>query len=329
MEVLKMYLKQRKSGILFFSLAVLLFLCTFYLYQLPLGAVLYPTVLCMVLAFLLLMWEIRKVRRKHEQLLQIRGLSAALMEHLPAVETQDDADYQAILAALRQEQSQLQTDMCLRYQNMVDYYTVWAHQIKTPIATAKLTLENEDSALSRQLSDEIGRIERYVEMVLAFLRLDSDSSDYVFHKQDLDPIVKEAVKKFAGQFIRKKLRLQYRPLHVQVLTDEKWLSFVIEQVLSNALKYTRSGCITIDLEKPLTLCIRDTGIGIAPEDLPRVFEKSYTGYNGRSDKKASGIGLYLCKRICDNLGHRITIQSALDSGTVVRIGLEQKKLKVE
>ncbi len=116
---------------------------------------------------------------------------------------------------------------------------------------------------------------------------------------------------------------------MKVLTDGKWLTFVIEQLLSNALKYTNTGSITIEQEYPMILCIRDTGIGIAPEDLPRVFEKSYTGYNGRTDKKASGIGLYLCKRICDNLGHHITIESSLESGTVARINLEHKNTKPE
>ena len=104
---------------------------------------------------------------------------------------------------------------------------------------------------------------------------------------------------------------------------------MVEQVLSNALKYTPSGSIRIYLEKSRTLCIQDTGIGIAPEDLPRIFEKGYTGYHGRSDKKASGIGLYLCRRICQNLGHSISAASVPDEGTVIRIHLEQKKLEVE
>ena len=114
---------------------------------------------------------------------------------------------------------------------------------------------------------------------------------------------------------------------LKVVTDEKWLSFVIEQLLSNALKYTASGGITISLEQPATLCIRDTGIGIAAEDLPRVFEKGYTGYNGRSDKRASGIGLYLCRRICYNLGHAISIESEAGCGTVVKLDLAQKSLQ--
>ena len=211
----------------------------------------------------------------------------------------------------------------------MDYYTVWVHQIKTPIASMRLALQNIDTAQSRQLQSELGRIERYVEIVLTFLRLGSDSTDYVIKEHELDDIVMGAVKKLAGDFINKRIKLEYTELNVEVLTDEKWLAFVIEQVLSNALKYTPEGTVSVYLERPKTLCIRDTGIGIAPEDLPRVFENGYTGYNGRSDKKASGIGLYLCRRICNKLGHTISAESKAGEGTVIRIGLDKKKLEIE
>ena len=146
---------------------------------------------------------------------------------------------------------------------------------------------------------------------------------------DLDRIIKQAVRKYASQFIRKRITLEYEPFTCQVLTDEKWLLFVVEQVISNALKYTRSGRVSITLEAPKTLCIRDTGIGIDPQDLPRIFEKGFTGYNGRNDKKASGIGLYLCRRICRNLKHGITVESRADEGTCVRIYLDREALEVE
>ena len=165
--------------------------------------------------------------------------------------------------------------------------------------------------------------------ISTYLRLDSGSTDYVLKNYDLDDIVRQAVRKYASQFIRKRIRLIYGSLSCQVLTDEKWLLFVIEQVLSNALKYTRSGEIEITVEAPKTLCIRDTGIGIAAEDLPRIFEKGFTGYNGRSDKKASGIGLYLCRRICGRLNHKMTVTSEVDVGTEVRIALDRKALEVE
>lgn len=193
----------------------------------------------------------------------------------------------------------------------------------------RLHLQNEDTALSRNLASDLYRIEQYADMVLTFLRLNSESTDYVFREHDLDTIVRSAVKKFSSEFIYRKLSLDYKPLNTTVITDEKWLSFVIEQVLSNALKYTPSGSITITLENEKTLRIRDTGIGIAPEDLPRIFENGYTGYNGRTDKKASGIGLYLCRRVCSDLGHTITASSVVDSGTVIDIDLAQTKLEIE
>lgn len=207
----------------------------------------------------------------------------------------------------------------------MDYYTTWVHQIKTPIASMRLLLEKEDSPVSRQLSEELFRVEQYVQMVMTYQRLDSDSTDYVFRQTDVDAVVRGAIRKFAPQFISKGIRLDYVPRQALVVTDEKWLSFVIEQLLSNAIKYTPAGCITIRFQDNNDLTITDTGIGIAPEDLPRIFERGYTGYNGRTDKRASGLGLYLCRRICDALGHGISIRSTPGVGTTVTISLSQKE----
>ncbi len=330
MDFFRLYVKQRRLGILFFLLFCLIFLVVFLLYHLPAGAILYPALLCGLLGILFLAFDFRRAYRKHRLLQEVGKLSAQLMETFPSILTPDDADYQQIIQSLRDEQTDLQNRMDRKYGDMVDYYTIWAHQIKTPIASMRLTLQNEDSPLSRRVSEDLFKIEQYVEMVLCYLRLDADSTDYVIKEQDLDDIIRQAVRKFSSQFIGRKIKLCYEPVNCKMISDEKWLLFVIEQLLSNALKYTPSGGeVTIDLESPQTLCIRDTGIGIAPEDLPRIFDKGYTGYNGRDDKKASGIGLYLCRRICKNLGHTITANSSLESGTVIRIQLEQKKLTVE
>ena len=327
---LKAYWKQCRKGLGIFLLFSLIFLFVFLLYGIPMEAVVYPAILCGLLGLLFLALDMHRAWRTYRQLEILKTLPAPLMEPFPEPDTLEAGEYQEIVQALREGQKQLESGMALRYEEMVEYYTIWAHQIKTPIASMRLTLQNEDSELSRRLSEDLLRIEQYVEMVLCYLRLDSSSTDYVFQEYDLDSIVKQAVRKFAGQFIRRKIRLDYQPLNTRVVTDEKWLLFVVEQVLSNALKYTpAAGTVTIDLEEPKTLCIRDTGMGIAPEDLPRVFEKGYTGYNGRNDKKASGIGLYLCRRICKNLNHVISVDSSLDSGTVVRIRLEQAKLGKE
>ena len=150
-------------------------------------------------------------------------MTAAVMEDFPEAVTQDDIDYQQLIQQLREEQRQLENQMSIRYADMVEYYTIWAHQIKTPIASMRLHLQNEDSSFSRRLSDDLFRIEQYVEMVLMFLRLDSASTDYVIQEYDLDRIVKQAVKKYASQFINKKNSAALSSLNTTVLTDEKWL----------------------------------------------------------------------------------------------------------
>ena len=268
-----------------------------------------------------LVWDYRKFAVRHERLQQLSAMPFDVMMDFPESVSVLETDYQQIIVELQEGQRRMKDEMSFQHQDMMDYYTVWAHQIKTPIAAMRLTLQNTDSFFSRKLSVELARVEQYVDMVLCYLRLDTDTRDYVIAVYELDDILRQALRKFAGQFIGKKIHLDYQPLNAQVMTDEKWLLFVIEQILSNALKYTQQGCVSIYLESPKILCIRDTGMGIAPEDLPRIFEKGYTGYNGRTDKKASGLGLYLCARICHNLGHGISAESEPDKGTVIKLNL--------
>ena len=252
------------------------------------------------------------------------------IEAFPNPDTLSEKLYRQIIGQYERELRKEEQQMDDRYREMVEYYTMWTHQIKTPIAAMRLHLQAADTPENHMLLEDLQRIEQYVEMVLCYLRLDSDSTDYLFVQCDLDSIVRQAVRRFSAQFIHRKIRLEYEPLDCQVLTDEKWLLFVLEQVLSNALKYTPSGgTVSIFLEEPKTLCIRDTGIGIAAEDLPRIFEKGFTGCNGRTDKKASGIGLYLCRRICRNLNHTITAESQAEQGTTIRIGMFRETRGIE
>ena len=323
------YLKQQWRVLAAGGVFFLIFAVSFLLYHLPVEAVIYPMLLSGLLGSFILLCGFLRTKREHETLCRIRTIADAMADSFPQNETIAGEDYRQILRLLCEEHSAYHTETNRRYAEMVDYYTVWAHQCKTPIASMRLTLQNEDTPLSRKLTADLYRVEQYVEMVLTFLRLDAESTDYVFREYDLDTIVRAAVKKFSYEFIGRKLKLIYEPLQTTVVTDEKWLSFVIEQVLSNALKYTTSGSITISMEGEKTLRIRDTGIGIAPEDLPRIFENGYTGYNGRTDKKASGIGLYLCRRICNNLGHTISANSVVDVGTTIDIDLSGAELEME
>lgn len=282
------YLRQRRRTLLAFFLFGGIFAAAFALYQLPLRAVAYPFVLCAAAGAVLLTLDYRRVLRQHRRLELLRQLPEELADALPPADTVTEADYRSLVTLLAESRRAIRTQEEQRYGDMVDYYTMWAHQIKTPIASMRLTLQNEDSDLARSLSGDLMRVEQYVEMVLVFLRLD------------------------------------YQPLDRTVVTDAKWLGFVVEQVLSNALKYTASGSVTIAMDSD-DLCIRDTGMGIAPEDLPRIFDRGFTGLNGRRDTRASGIGLYLCRRICRSLGHTIRASSVPNQGTEIRIGLGQKK----
>lgn len=323
MKIFGAYIKQKSKILLIILLFCIIFAIVFYLYKLPVEAVIYPSLLCVLFGAILMVLDFAKIKRRHKILEKLGNMPSAMIDELPSVSNINDYGYQRIIRSLQKEISQLESDSNNRFNDMVDYYTVWAHQIKTPIASMRLTLQNEDTPLSRKLLSDLFRIEQYVEMIMAFLRLDSTSSDYVFKEHNIDTIIRQAVKKYANEFIDRKISLVYNPIDYTVVTDDKWLSFVIEQILSNALKYTQKGSIKIYMNENMMLCIEDTGIGIAPEDLPRIFEKGYTGYNGRSDKKASGLGLYLCKRICKNLDTGITVLSEIDKGTIVRIDLKQ------
>ena len=325
MKLFLRYLQSKLGAILLFLAfgAVLAF--SFVLYRLPAEAVLYPAALCVLLGIGVLLLDFFRVRRRHMVLRDLKEIDA----ELPEVQDIEAEDYREIVRLLREANREARTRSETDMAAMVDYYTLWVHQIKTPIAAMRLRLQDEDSELSRALLSDLGRIERYVSMVLTYLRLENGATDYVIKETDLDSVIRPVLRQFAGEFISRKLKLDYTPAGRKVLTDGKWLSFVVEQVLSNALKYTPSGSVSISMEEPAALVIRDTGIGIPPEDLPRVFERNYTGLAGRADTRASGIGLSLCKSVCDRLGHTISIESTPGEGTSVRIDLSARKLEIE
>ena len=329
MKLLIAFFKDKTREISLYAGTVGIFIVVAFLYNIRMDALKYALLLVILWLLLYVITEYHRFRKKHLLLERFKKSTQECTKELPECRNLLELDYQELLGIFDEKILELKSEARIKGQDLSDYYGMWVHQIKTPIAAMRLLLQDADTDEQRALLEQVQSVEQYVEMVLGYLRLESPSSDYVIRNYALDDIVRQAVRKFASQFIRRKLRLEYAPLNVSVITDEKWLLFVIEQVLSNALKYTRSGSVSITLEAPKTLCIRDTGIGIAPEDLPRVFEKGYTGSNGRTDKRATGIGLYLCRRILAKLGHSITIASTPGMGTTVRIGLEQDALEVE
>lgn len=285
----------------------------------------YGALLCLFFLLLLGGADFIGYYRKHRRLVRLQRVIQISLDALELPQGQLEEDYQALIHLVHDAKvSEINTAQT-RKSEMKEYYTLWVHQIKTPIAAMRLLLQSEDTPQNRELSDELFRIEQYVEMALQYLRLDSGNTDFLIRHYELDDIVREAVRKYAKLFIRKKISLNFNSLHMSVLTDEKWLVFVIEQILSNAIKYTSGGSISIyaKADEKNVLVIEDTGIGIRPEDLPRVCEMGYTGYNGRADKRSTGIGLYLCRRILKQLSHDIKLVSEVGKGTKVLLYLDR------
>ena len=308
-----------------------IFAAVFLLYRLPPEPVLYAAALSALFLCAVGIARFRAFLRTHRTLADLRGQVSVPDFPLPETDRLPDRDYRELIRLMARDRARIIFEKDRAYEAMTEYYTIWAHQIKTPIAAMRLLLQGDGPPDREELGEQLFRIEQYAEMVLQFIRLDGRNSDFVFRPLKLDDCVRQAVRKYAKWFIRKRIRLDLRPLDVTVLSDEKWLVFVLEQLLSNALKYTREGRISIYLhpDRPMSLVIEDTGIGIDPADLPRVFEHGYTGYTGRADKKSTGIGLYLCKRILDRLSHTIEIESQVGRGTRVILGLGRSSLEAE
>ena len=318
--MLRSYLaKQHRAVVLFFlCMAIAAVLCFFY--GLPAEALLYGSVLCSCAGLLTCALGFRRYRTKHGRLLELSANIEEAAFRFPEAEDAVEADYQKLANALAADRTRVKGREEETRSDMLDYYTLWAHQIKTPIAAMQLLLEDETPDRSA-LKTELFRIEEYTEMVLSYQRLQSETTDYLFRTVQLDDCVRGCLRKYAGIFIRKKIRISFAETGETILTDDKWFSFVIGQILSNALKYTPAGGqITISGQNG-TLQIRDNGIGIRAEDLPRIFDKGYTGSSGRTDRYSSGIGLYLCRRILTGLGCRMEIASEPGAGTTVTLFL--------
>lgn len=310
---------------------------------------------------------------------KVKALSNALKrpveEQAQLPEATDDVEilYHRLLENQSIARSESESSAAVRQSRMRDYYSMWVHQIKTPISAMKLLLEAEREELGQLMcdeeqsqcriadmngcnisatelniselnasgkqqivytelsdnldsfEDELFRIEEYVSMALQYQRVSSTENDFVLEKVSVDGVIRDTIKKYAKIMIRRHIGINYSGTGQEVYTDVKWLAFMLEQILSNAIKYTPQGFVTIETAEEkdrFFITIKDTGIGIKAEDLPRVFEKGYTGYNGHADKKATGIGLYLCRQMADKLGHTIRMESEIGKGTKVWIGFD-------
>ena len=280
----------------------------------------YFFLLSSVFSFIFLIWDFWvELQRYRKELLYGEREAKSPMEVLLTEKLEKSE------AELYQKKSDAEN----RYNDLVDYYTLWVHQIKTPIAASKLLVsEVADRQLKQQLEQEVFKIDSYTNLVLQYLRLESFHDDLVLKKENIEDLVKEVIRKYALFFIQKGISINLHDLDRSIVTDKKWLLVVLEQILSNSLKYTNEGGVEIYMEGQ-ELCIKDTGIGIKNSDRLRVFERGFSGYNGRMTQQSSGLGLYLTQKISQELGHQIQIESELGQGTTVGIKFSEVNLLIE
>lgn len=316
-------MKRMTHGMGLFLISAFAFTLIYYLYGLPLEAILYAWSLSVFLGAIFLLRYALAYYKNTQRLRKIKGeadKASMLTQSLPSPLDALEADYQAMLLQLMDAQQKSFTDVDNTFKDLKDYYTMWVHQIKTPISALGLMFQTEaDTEKTRAMKLELFKIEQYVEMVLHIMGIEDGSTDLSLCSCELESLCNGAVKKYRSLFIEKRIKLSLNLVPSTVLSDEKWATVILEQLISNGLKYTHQGEIKIynSEDNPHILTIEDSGIGIHEGDLPRVFEKGFTGYNGRLDKKATGIGLYLTKKVSERLGIQIKMSSIVDQGTRV------------
>lgn len=330
--ILVSYIKEHVRTVILYGMVVLIMLgmAGLYNYEGAVRNMSYAVFLVTFFGALYGIWDYIRYRRKCLMLYQAIERSGERSACLPEGNSYVDELYRQMIEAVETQERSFQSEYDEKKRDMADYYTMWTHQIKTPIAALRLLLQGKKQPL-----EELFKIEQYAEMALHYARLDSISSDLLFQTQDVHAVIKQAVKKYSILFIGSGISFTLEEFSVRAVTDEKWLSFVFEQILSNALKYTHEGEIKIygldrNGEKTQAdaafVVFEDSGLGIREEDLPRIFERGFTGYNGRLDKKSTGIGLYLCKQILDRLSHTIRVESRMGEGTRVIVGFNREEL---
>lgn len=292
-------LKKNKTAIIIYLISLVVNFAVFFLYGIMLEPAIYSAVIMFFFLVIIIIVDIFRSEREINYKKKIQELELEIEKTI-------------------YESSEAQRDA-------LDYYTTWVHQIKTPIAVMRLKL-SADTPENHALNAELFRIEQYVDMVLQYVRLGADTNDLVIAEYSIDELVRESIKKYASQFIEKKISLEYSEINAYITTDKKWYACIIDQILSNAIKYTTAGgTIKIYCENDrLSIC--DSGIGIEPEDIPRIFEKGYTGVNGRIGEKSSGLGLYLAQKAAKMLKLSISVESTPLKGSTFHIFKTPEKI---
>ncbi|WOY88366.1 sensor histidine kinase [Ligilactobacillus murinus] len=313
-KLIKTFIWEHKATYLVWLLLLGTQALTLYLYD-QTQAILGDTLLfsCLIIfSYTLVAFSRWQRKLKQLQLLQTNFSH----ELLPLSTSQAEMLYQQIAEELEQKLVAELEHSRLKKQEMLEDFGIWLHQVKTPVSALDLLIQAQGN--DPKMRAELFKVNEYLQLMLNYLRQQLDNSDLVFEQVALDQVIKEVLKKYALFFAQKGLRVEFVDLDAKVTTDKKWLIFILEQLIFNAIKYTNTGTITFIFNGD-HLAIKDTGIGIKAQDIPRVFDKGFTGYNGRQDQRASGLGLYLSQKVATKLGCQLELTSKVGQGTTVKV----------
>ena len=336
MKFLFEFLRDRVYPIIWGIVAVAICWMVFWLYSIRSEAIVYSLLLCVAFGLAILTLDFVREYRRHNA--RLRSIRTASYERTDLIDEYGVAatDYADLVQALWKRIEDIEDRRFTERREAKDYYTTWVHQIKTPLSVMQMLAKSEDTELSRAIVPELFRTEQYVDMALGYIRLGEDASDLAVRECDLDELIRASVRRYAPQFIARKLSFSYEPNKVKVVTDDKWFTFLLEQILSNAIKYTYEGGVTVTLTDDAKVIVRDTGIGIAPEDVPRIFEKGFTGFNGRNTSdgstdggRATGLGLYLCRKVAHKLNVELSVESEVGRGTAFTIDMRKEEILMD
>lgn len=328
---LKDFIKDKMPIIILFIFTISFICLIVYLdgsTMVSLNNIIYINIVAYSLLFLFLVFDfILKYRYFKSLTLLVDNQEENIFSSLPKSLTKEQEIFSILLKKIEKEHQNKFDNLYLDKIENIDFMTSWVHEVKTPISVCRLIIENSDGKSLEEtldsIEDELNKIDNYVEQSLYYSKIDDFSKDYLLYDIDIKKTLNELVKRNVKSFISKRIGLDMHDVDYSVLTDKKWLLFIINQVVQNSLKYSKiSGKIEIYCEKDkleTRLIVKDNGVGIPNEDLPRVFNKGFTGYNGRKFSKSTGMGLYLTKKMCKKLGHDISIDSKVDDYTKVTI----------
>ncbi len=311
------YLKGNFIKIIVGYAALFLFVLVFFLYGISWAQINYPLFICFLALSLYFVLDFYFFNKKYKE------LSTMLKEKnydFSNVQAYNPLEQKYIEIMNSSNQSHNENINMLKQKNdtNADYLLLWSHQIKTPLSA--LNLMSQKLPNSGEYMEQLFYVDAYIDMMLQFLKLDNINEDYRFEQFNIGDVIRDSIKFFRPVFINSNTAVQLDNIDVTVLSDKKLLGFVIKQIISNAIKYSPKGLIKIFMENNNTLVIEDNGIGIQAEDIPMLFKKGFTGYNGRQHQKSSGIGLFLSHEILTKINHSITISSTPGKGTIVKIG---------